>query len=1178
MYNFYPQIIAPPPGRAKKILLVMKLTTLLLITAILQVSASSFAQKISLSEHNATLDKVFEKISNQTGFDFLFSTSILKQAAPVNIQVSNEELDAVLKKIFQNQPLAYSIQDRSVVISQKQPGLLDKLETLFARFAASHDIRGVVSDDSGPLAGVSIRLKGTDRATITDNNGAFFLNNVQENAIIVFSYIGYKSQEVTVNSGTTYKIKLEKNVAGLNDVVVIGYGTSQRKDLTGSVSTIAVKDVQDIPFGTIDNALAGKAAGVEVTKTDGSPGGAVRIRIRGSSSILGGNDPLYVIDDVPVQVQSNFLQPGYDISGPAANDVNSAGGLSSSLSTAFVNGLNSLGGLNIDDIESISILKDASSTAIYGSKAANGVVIITTKKGKKEMKPVITASYYTTTTTPITPHVLNASQYKMLLTEAAKNDLAVHQLAGDDPSDQVNAILNDPDFFGKANTNWIKEVTRTTVSNNVEVSVQGGGNSSKYFNSISYNSTPGVINGTDYQRLSGKINFENEIGPKFRIITNMIIGYTNQNIGDGAYGQALRARPDYTPYDAAGNPTDFSQVGFAYQGFQNPVALLKATNNARTFNLLGSLSAIYAITRNLQFKSTASLNMQAYNQRNYTPSYLSIGSFYDNVINNGGIGSNSNSRLTNWFVENTLTYNKAINDKNTINVLAGTSYETRKTSFFSATATGYPNDDVLTSLSSAVTPLLVRGDDPTGPQSYLLSFYVRANYAYMDKYLFTFTGRSDGSSKFGPDNKFGYFPSGAIAWRISKENFLKNVKWISDLKLRGSYGLTGTQNIGDQMYRTLFTPASYNGASALIPTQLGNEGIKWESTREADGGLDISLFDDRLQLTADYYNKKTSGALLSLPIAPSSSYPSLLSNAVGIKNTGVEVSLSGDIIRTKDFKWNASVNVTWNNSMVTKLSANADLSQIPTLSGLEYNNTTLVQGKPLGLLTGLHVTGIIKTQAQLDAYKKLLGVNALYSFPYLGIGDPMYELDITGPTDNNVKFNAIIGNAAPKYYGGITQGFTYKNFGLQLYFTFSEGGKLVWGDHISSVEFEGTSNANVAMLQRYTPTNTNTGMPRLLLGYDNFYYQSNLDVFSSSYLKLRTLTFNYHFDKTDWMKRAGMQSVSLFVSATNLFTITKYPGNDPETSDDSYSVAGGYLDVSNYPAVRTLSAGVKIGF
>lgn len=1179
MYIFYTKRTMRPIGCMSKILLIMRLTTLLLITAILQVNASSYGQRISLSEKNAPIKVVLDKIRKQSGVNFLFPSAYLKNAVPVTIYVKDGDLKSVLELVFDKQPFEYSVSagNNSVVVSRKEPSFLDKLKSAFTAV----DIRGRVLDENGkPLAGVSVKIKDNAKHAVSTNDQGYFILDVPQDAVLVFSYVGYATRELPARNNMTVTMQLSQNK--LEETVVIGYGSSRKKDLTGSISTVSAKDVQDLPFATVDNALAGKAAGVQVTKADGSPGGAVKIRIRGSSSLLGGNDPLYIIDGVPVQVRSNFISPGFDVGSPVGNDINNAGGVSAGLSSSFVNGLNSIGGLNINDIESISILKDASSTAIYGSKAANGVVIITTKSGKKDMKPQIVANYYSTATRAITPSVLNGDQYRMLIAEAAKNDFDEHTTAADYMPAEVDAIVNHPsDFFGKANTNWIKEVTRNTISHNADLSVQGGGAASKYFSSISFNNTPGVIKSTDYQRVTGKLNLENEIGKRFRFVTNMLMGYTNQNIGDGAYGQALRARPDFAPYDETGKPTDFSTVAYSYMGFQNPVALLQATNNAKTFSLMGSASGLYDISKDLKFKSTVSLNMQAYNQRNYIPSFLSIGSFYGNVDNNGGIGSNSNSRLTNWFLENTITYNRTFNDIHDITVLAGTSYETIKHSFFSATATGYPDDKVLNNLSSATTPLITRGDDPGKPQSYLLSFYLRANYSLLDKYLFTFTGRADGSSKFGPDNKFGYFPSGAVAWRISKENFLKDVKWIDDIKFRGSYGLTGTQNIGDQMYRTLYSPFSYAGGNALIPTQLGNEGIKWESTKEADAGLDVSLFSNRLQATVDYYNKKTNGVLLALPVAASSSYASLLRNTADIKNTGVEVSLAGDIIRTKDFRWNASLNVTWNKSLVTKLDATANLEQIGSLTGLELgSNTTLIEGKPLGLITGYKVIDIIRTQEQLDAYKKALGFIGTLILPYINIGDPMYELDYDEYREFDSAFpkgKEIIAQAAPKYYGGFTQGFGYKNFDLQLYFTFSQGGSLLWGDHIGSMQFSGSTNANAVMLNRYHAGNTAANQPRLLYG-DGFSPISNMNVFSSSYIKLRTVSLNYRLGKSKWMERAGLLNASLFASATNLFTITKYPGNDPETTNDTYSVSGGYFDVSNYPTVRSFSLGFKLGF
>jgi len=1153
----------------------MKLFASLLLIACLHAGAAAYGQKITISVHNAPLEKVFKEITRQTGYLVFFTDEMLQKAQPVNLDLHDAPLEDVLKQSFQGQPLTYIIRDKAIFLraKERQP------ETPAA--PPGGIVTGQVRDHNGSsITGASVFNRRTRRGTQTDSAGRFSIS-ASEGDVLEISIVGYTLHIYKVEDKKTgIVITLQQVVADLSETVIIGYGSVRKKDVTGSVSVVSSKDIEDIPFTTVDNALAGKAAGVEVTKTDGSPGGAVRIRVRGETSLLGGNTPLYVIDGVPVEVQSNFITPGFNITSPIGNALNGEGGTGAGLQAAFVNGLNNLGGLNVDDIESITILKDASSTAIYGSKAANGVVIITTKKGRKDMKPQIVVSYYSTGSGPINPKLLNKSQYETLITEAAQNDYNYWHSAGGSPQPDVTAILDNPfSFFGTANTNWLDLVTRKTFSNNVELSVQGGGAGSVYYTSIAYNSTPGTVVGTNYQRVAGKLSMENEIGSRFRFITNINLGYTNQNISNGAYGQALLARPDYSPYDSAGNFSNFSAVGAAYQGFQNPLALTSATDNAKTLSLMGSVSAQYDIAHTLQFKSTVSLNMQTYNQLNYNPSYLQIGSFYGNVSSNGGIGANGNSTFEDWFIENTLTYDKQFNKKNNLNVLAGTSYETTKATSFSATGEGYPNNNILTSLSSAAIPLSVKGDDPSAPQSYLLSFYLRANYAYMDKYLLTFTGRADGSSKFGPDNKFGYFPSGAIAWRLSKENFLKDVSWLDDLKIRGSYGLTGTQNIGNQMYRTLYSPYTYNGTNALVPTQLGNAAIKWETTKETDAGLDFAVLRSRLEGTFDFYNKLTDDALFSLPVAPSTSYSTLLQNVVSLKNWGYELFLKGDIIRTRDFRWTASMNITWNKSLVTKLSKTANLTQIGNSAGLEANNTTFIQGQPLGLITGMKVTGIIRPQEQLAAYKKQLGPFA-GAYGYLGIGDPMFLLDTVNSYLTNGSYpyeNALIASAAPKYYGGFTQEFSYKHFDLNFYFTFSEGGKLLWGEGASSMEFQGTSNADVLMLKRWTPENPNSNQPRLLLN-NEILNASNLNVYNSSYIKLKTLTLNYRFSKSGWMEAKGIQSASIFLSANNVFTITKYPGADPEVSDDPYSVGGGYLDASNYPPIRSFSLGFKAGF
>ena len=1135
----------------------------------MHMSRTAYGQ-ITLQEKNSPLEKVLVAIEKQTKYVFLYDPDELKTVT-ITINVKNATLQETLGKCFKGLPIEFSVVGNNVLLKKKRPEKANEIAMTDLMVA------GKVIDENGhPMPAVTVIDKRENRAVETDSIGVFRIAATKGD-ILRFSFVGYSGKQITIGDQRYIYVRLDLNLSSPEQVVVIGYGSSKKKDLTGAVSVVDVQDLGEVPYNSFDNALAGKAAGVDVTKTDGTPGGMARIRIRGTSSLLGGNDPLYVIDGVPVQVRNNFIDPGFQVASPAADLASAFVGLNgAALSASFINGLNSLGGLNPADIESITVLKDASSAAIYGSKAANGVVIITTKTGKTNSQPQVAIDYRTTITSLCRPPgLLNASQYRTLMTEAAQNASAEDAAAGTSfdllTQTTINEVLDSPAFFGTANTNWIKEVTRTTVSNDIGLSVSGGGHASKYFTSLAFNKTPGVVGGTGFRRISGKISLETEALSKLKFATNLLFGYTDQDIGDGAYMQALLARPDLVARDASGNYTQPTNPAFSNQDLLNPDALVTATNNSRTTSLLGSVSGTYSVSKELSFRSAVSLNMQDYNQRNFLPSYIDIEGYRGNLANPGGIGSNANSRFADWSLDNTLTYTKQFNQQS-FDAVIGQSYETTKYSYFRATATGYPNNTTLTGLSSASTPLSVAGDDPLSPQSYLLSFYARTNYSYLDKYLFTFTGRADGSSKFGPDNKFGYFPSGAIAWRISRENFLKDVGWITDLKLRGSYGLTGNQNIGDQMYRTLYTPFTYNGSSALVPTQLGNQGIKWESTKEADAGLDLSLLTGRLHATFDYYNRQTNDALFSLPLAASSSYANILENAVGLRNRGFEASAGGEIIRGRDFSWTASINLAWNSSLVTRLDPLADASQIVSPSGLESisnatddypGNTTLLQGKPLGLLTGYYFTGIIKTQAQLNAYSQQAGPNAYYDD--LQIGAPMFKLDSTGAA----IVATVIGSGAPKYAGGMNQEFTYKRFNLQCYFTFSHGGHLLWVEHNASDELFGVANADRLILNRYTPANTNSNQPVLSLNYN--IPAANIDVFSSSYFKLRSLSLTYRLN----LKRTSISNAQVFIAATNVFTLTKYPGSDPETSDDPYSPGGGYIDSGNYPATRTFSFGIK---
>lgn len=1145
----------------------VNLSTLLLITAILQVSAGTYAQKITLTEKNTPIKQVLDKIRTQSGVDFLFTTTNLKNAKPVTINVKDADLKTVLDQTFEDQPFDYSMKNGSVVVSVKESSFLDKLQRAFL----SIDVKGVVLDENGkPISGVSIKLKGSNRVTVSNDQGKFFLTVPDQNSILVISYVGYATTEMPARTNMVVTLHLGQNK--LEETVVVGYGSVKRKDLTGSVASVNLAEIRDVPYATLDQALSGKAAGVQVVQSDGSPGGVAKIRIRGGTSLLGGNDPLYIIDGVQVQVQNRYQQAAADIVSPTER-----GGQDSpngTISGSFARGLNSLGGLNINDIESIDILKDASATAIYGSRAANGVVIITTKKGRTNQKPVLEANYYAGLTTAKADKILNRDQYIMIMKEAATNLNAARTAIGQATDPTANQILTNPGFLGPANTDWMSLVLRNGITQNADISVRGGGTGSRYYTSLTYNKNEGTVLGTDYRRIAGKVSLDNEINSRLRFNTNLDYGFTSNNITNGLYTQALFAPPTFEAYNADGSVKilDPAAVGaYAYQGYQNPLALLKGINRSNGLILLGSIAGEYDILKDLKFRSSVAINYNSYRQTNFVPSTVSIATPSGAGSSGNGTATQGQSEDVNVFYENTLTWNKEFNASNKLTVLAGTSWQITKSNSFAASGQGFPDDVYLNNLSSAAVTLPATG---LSGQSSLLSFYMRANYSLYDKYLFTFTGRSDASSKFPSKNRVGYFPSGGVAWRISQENFLKDVKWIDDIKLRASMGYTGTQNIADNLFYTLYSPVSFAGMNGLAPTQLGNDKLKWESTLQKDLGLNIQLFNSRLRAEFGYYSKVTSDILFPATVATSSGFPGVTANIAKIRNNGIEIGIGGDFIRKKNFQWSGNLNISRNRSKVLALSNDFSNPNNPKI--YTYGNTVMKVGEPLGLLYGKVFDGISQTQAEVDEYK----TRSYYASrlqPYYGIGDPRFKLDVPISAGLSLFKNDIIGHAEPKFYGGYTNTISYKSFTLTALATFSSGGDIYYLADIQNQNASSRTNKGVGILNRWTPENTDTNVPRLLLGINYSTGASSNNVYDASYIRLKSITFSYQLPK-DLLDRVKIMNASIYVSATNLFTITHYPGADPEVSNDPYSLIGGYSDSGGYPSVRQFSFGVRFGF
>lgn len=1133
------------------------LSLLFLLTGL---TAMAQGKRITLTIDKETLPSALNKVERQSEY---YKINYDYQ------QLSNYTVSAVIKQktaveavnlLLENVPFKATVKGKYIQVSKtSQAATVHRTAT-----SDGKGVSGRITDNDGePLVGAVVKVPGTKIATVTDADGRFTLEEANPNDEVVVSYIGKRT--IRRKAGTrNMNIIVDDDSHSLNDLVVVGYGSTRRKDLTGSVATVNPDELVNMSAVTIDDALAGKVAGMQVTKADGSPGGAVRIRVRGGSSIQGGVDPLYIIDGIPTEITNNYISSS-DVNSPIewqSYGDQEMGGISGS----FARGLNSLAGLNINDIETISVLKDASATAIYGSKAANGVVIITTKKGRHEQKPQINVNYSLGVTTPIKEKVLNGEQYISALTQALTTCDANAAANGveSDHSKTLAQVLS----VGNANTDWLDLVLRTAVTHNVDASLSGGSEKSRYYASLSYTNQDGTIINTDFTRYTGKMSLDTDFSKSFTAGINLTFSYAKNNITSGVYSQALLAPPVLPAYNADGSYSNYSELGLneSYMGFQNPVAVASITNEAKTYTFKGSAYGQYSILPELKFKSVLSIGYTNYNQLNYIPSYVQVSGYYGAEDSEGGKGSQSQSTLTNVFWENTLTWNHTFNDIHRIDAVIGHAWEQDRSSYFSASGMGYPDDKYLNNLSSAMYATSVAGANPSSLTS-LLSFYARANYTLMDRYLFTFTGRSDSSSKFSKANRTGYFPSGAVAWRISEEPFMKKATWIDDLKLRASIGKTGTQKISDWMFLTLYTPNSYAGSNALYPSQLGNDDIKWESTVESDFGLDFSFLNHRISGTLNYYHKTTDGALLNITPVPSTGYSTVVSNVAKVRNTGIEFEIAGSPIRTKDWSWDLSLNISHNDSKVLNIYGDM-FSSSTERNELNLGTSVIKEGESLGLLCGYKAVGIIKTQEQLDDYKSRFS-GWKYMYPDLGIGSVELALD-----EDGWYYQDVIGNCTPDFYGGFTSMLRYKNWSLLAGFTFSYGNDLIYQKDVSDMAFNDLTNRGVRVLDASTSTKLTN---RPLNSYENWCTLTNLNVYDASYLKLQTLSLAYNLPKSV-MKQLKMTAAQIYVTASNLFTITSYPGPDPAVSDDPYSISGGGRDVSSYPTSKTFTFGVRLGF
>ncbi|MFN0291473.1 SusC/RagA family TonB-linked outer membrane protein [Pedobacter helvus] len=1034
-----------------------------------------------------------------------------------------------------------------------------------AQVMAQTKVSGTVKDDQGEiLTGVSVLVKGTKVSTTTNQDGNYQITLPAGSNTLVFSYLGYESKETAV-SGNVINVSLKSSVSTLNDVVVIGYGTTSKKDLTGSVGTVSISDLQKAPVKSFDEALAGRVAGVQVTSSEGQPGAPINITVRGNNSVTQSNYPLVVIDGIIFEDPNNLS----------------------------VNPLNTI---DPNDIESISILKDASSTAIYGARGSNGVVIVTTKRGK-EGKPIISYNgYYGLQEN--TKRVQSLSPYEFV---KLQNEI--------DPIRTKNLYFRDnktlENYAGLEGIKWEDEVTRVAPMQNHYFNLMGGNKNTKYSASLSYTGQDGILLNSGFNRLQGKFSLDQDVSERLKV------GFTATYSGVKNYGsptstgsftneanllfsvwafRPLAVDPNVNLLDLANDPEVEQASNFTF----NPVLTVKnelRENSGENLNASGYLE--YQITKELKFKTVASLNKgnRVYDLFNGSMSRSGIAGNY--LVNGSKTYFNSNT----WQSYNTLNYAKRFDKNNYLDLLGGFTIEESKSTNFGATAVLLPNESLgLSGLDEG---------NPLGIVSYtgmhhMASFIARANYKLTDRYLFTATMRADGSSRFMGKNRWGYFPSGAFAWQINNEQFMKGIKTISNAKLRASYGVTGNNGIGNfaahpalafanpDFYPINNYPSyTFGGADnkGLMYSSLGNANLKWESTKQVDLGLDLGFFKQRLTLELDVYRKTTDDLLLNANMSPSSGYNRVYRNIGKVQNQGLEITIGGTPIQTKEFTWTSSFNIAFNRNKLLKLTDNQLYMLTAQGWGDDWKNIPGYVAKlnePIAQFYGLIYEGTYK----YEDFDLLGGVYTLKdNVPSNGgsranvkPGDVRYT-DLDGDLQITEADKTVIGNPNPVHIGGFSNNFSYKGFDLGIFLQWSYGNDIINANRImfeSSYKYGYNQYATYA--DRWSPENPTSDMPGVAAGRG-----SSLKAYSTriiedgSFLRLKTVSLGYTLP-SGWLQKSKVfKTGRVYVAAQNLYTWTNYSGYDPEVSVRNSALTPGF-DYSAYPRARTITFGINTTF
>lgn len=967
-------------------------------------------------------------------------------------------------------------------------------------YAQERIVRGKVTnpEDGTGLPGVSVFVKGTSKGTVTDKDGLYQVTIAEQDNTLVFSFIGYVTVEAAIDNQENVNITLQADTKQLSEVVITGYTTVDKRLLNESVAVVKADAFKDIPVSSIDGILQGQASGVQVLQNSGTPGGAMSVRIRGTTSINGAGQPLYVIDGIPVTTE-DYAQVGYE-----------------------GQGISALSDLNPNEVESFSILKDAAAVAIYGARASNGVVLITTKRGRKGKSVISFNAYYGVQQVWRTLDMLNTRQWMEY-----RNDLTNSVVFTEDD-------MTNPDV---PNTDWQDVIFRSAPISNYDLSITGGDDKTKFFASGSYFKQDGIVIGTSFQRINGRVNLDHQVNTKLSMGTSIGLTYSTSDRVEGdqsLHGPLPNGISTPSIYPVYNDDGSYNQGG----PYSNPVSIAnEAINQNFTYRVISNIYAGYEIIPGLTF--TTKWGVDFYNLREHAFEYNTVlGQRYN------GLGFETYTNAINLVSNNILKYEKTL-DKHNVDFLLGYSFERKEVRNIYIRGQDYASPDLqyLNSASTFVDPYASASDKG------LQSFFGKANYNFDNKYLFGLSGRIDASSNFGPNNKSGFFPAISAGWRVSEESFIQdNVEKISQLKIRASYGLLGNDAIGAFQFASFYGTGSYLGQPTVYPLNMGNPDLKWETTAQLDIGIDVGLFEDKITLTADFYSKKTKDLLQYRPIPPTSGFGSIAENIGEMENKGIEVTVGAEY-NLGPVTWTTNLNISANRNKVTKLYAGQPIDDIGR------GGNRVMEGQPIGIF---------------------------YNYKSLGVdpstGDIVYA-DRNSDGSITSEDRMIVGNPHPDFIGGFTNTFGYSGFDLSVFLQFSYGNDVFHGSRLFLESLQGGDNQTTDVLRRWQQPGDITDIPRATLepvAADNKRASSRF-IEDGSYLRVKNVTLGYTFNK-ELMQRIHVSSLRLYVSAQNLFTFTKYSGLDPEVNYGGNDTAQIGTDFFTFPQARTFTAGLNLKF